>query len=394
MKKILFFLAIALPWLGMAQIKLSKKAEISVITCGPWQAEVYTAFGHSAIRVKDDSLGIDLAYNYGVFDFHQPNFYLNFTKGYLYYQLGVRKYQDFHYEYEYFNRYVHEQKLDLTDSQKQKVFDYLLWNSKPENKSYVYDYFYNNCATKIRDVFADVLKGEVVFDGSYVKTKYTIRQLTDLYLQQQPWGDLGIDICLGLPMDKPASPYEYMFLPDYIESGFDHATINGNPIVKGKITSNGGKVEVLPRRLFHPWNVFGFFFLITATISWYDWKRKKISKWFDVILFTVLGLLGWLLLLLWTATDHHAAAKNFNLLWALPSHLLIFGILAGHPKPFLKKYFAGVSAVCGLLLLSWAFLPQQLNLFLIPFVGVILLRSFILASLLTKSIKKEALVAV
>jgi hypothetical protein len=382
MKKLLFFLLAALPFAGKAQIKLSTQAEIFVVTCGPWQAEVYTAFGHSAIRVKDDSLGIDLAYNYGMFDFNQPNFYLNFTKGYLYYQLGVRKYEDFHYEYEYFHRYVHEQKLNLIDQQKQKIFDYLLWNSKPENRSYVYDYFYNNCATKIRDVFAEVLKGEVAFNGSYVKTNYTIRQLTDLYLQQQPWGDLGIDICLGLPMDKKASPYEYMFLPDYIESGFDHATINGKPLVSEKMTTNEAAQENLPRSLFHPWNVFGVFLLITAAISFYDWRRRKISKWFDVTLFTVLGLLGWLLLLLWTATDHHAAAKNFNLLWALPTHLLVFGLLAKKPKAFIKKYFGVVTIICSLLLLTWAFLPQQLNLFLIPFVAAILIRSFTLRSLL------------
>ena len=239
MRKLLLLLFL-LPFYCPAQENhLSDKAIISVITCGPSQEELYTAFGHSAIRVFDPKYNFDAVYNYGVFDFNQPNFYLNFAKGFLYYKLGVYDYQNFQAHYVMDNRYVHEQVLNLNQHQKQKLFDYLQNNALPQNQSYPYDYFYNNCATKIRDVIEAALgKENVTFDGSYIKTKYTIRDLTDIYLRDQPWGDLGIDICLGLPMDKVATPYEYMFLPDYIESGFDHAYIkndNGKePIVKSK----------------------------------------------------------------------------------------------------------------------------------------------------------------
>ncbi len=211
---VLFLLA-SLPGYSQGPV-LSPSAEISIITCGPWQGEVYAAFGHSAIRVHDPSLGLDDAYNYGVFDFNQPNFYLNFTRGFLYYKLGVYSYPDFRDYYKYYNRYINEQVLDLSQDQKQAIYNYLEWNAKPENETYRYDYFYNNCATRVRDVFADVLKDSIQFDGSFITTHYTIRELTDLYLKYQPWGDLGIDIGLGLPMDKIAAPYEYMFLPDYI----------------------------------------------------------------------------------------------------------------------------------------------------------------------------------
>ena len=216
---------VALPVILQAQRTLSPDATISVITCGPWQGELYSAFGHSALRVYDPSQQINDAYNYGVFDFDQPNFYLNFAKGSSYYKLAVWDYQGFVNMYIYDNRFVHEQILNLTPAQKQKVYDFLQWNALPDNRFYRYDYFYDNCATRIRDVFVNVFQDSVVFDGSYVQTNYTIRELTDLYLQDQPWGDLGIDICLGLHMDKTADPYEYMFLPDYIESAFDHATI-------------------------------------------------------------------------------------------------------------------------------------------------------------------------
>ncbi len=363
--------------------QLSEQAEISVITCGPYQGELYSAFGHSAIRVYDPANQTDLAFNWGVFDFDQPNFYLNFARGFLYYKLGVYSYPHFRDHYISYNRYVHEQVLDLNSFQKQKLFEYLEWNAQPENVNYRYDYFYNNCATKVRDVLVEVFKDSVTFDGSYVTTDYTIRDLTDIYLKHQPWGDLGIDICLGLPMDKRATPYEYMYLPDYIESGFDHATLNNQPIVKNKIIAYQSMPEEIPSSILHPWVVFGLLLIVTATISLYDWKRKKLSKWFDITLFSIVGWVGVLLLLLWIATDHQAAAKNFNLLWAFPLHALAAIVLIKKgPQPLLSKYFLGIAIILVATLVFWFFLPQQLNVFLLPVVAALLIRSWVISKLI------------
>ncbi|HPW61416.1 MAG TPA: DUF4105 domain-containing protein [Cyclobacteriaceae bacterium] len=386
MRKILILSLILISLYGYSQdVSLTDSAQVSIITCGPYKKELYAAFGHSAIRVYDPVLKIDYAYNYGVFDFDQPNFYLNFARGYLYYKLGVYPYPLFRDYYISYNRFVHEQILELTAEQKQKVFDYLQWNARPENQTYRYDYFYNNCATKIRDVLAEVLQGQIKFDGSFIKTDYTIRELTDLYLSPQPWGDLGIDICLGLPMDKTAIPYEYMFLPDYIESSFDHASLSSHPIVKQKISVYEEIPEGIPFSFIHPWIVFGVFLLVTAGLTYYDWKRKTLSKWFDIIVFSVVGWIGVLLLLLWTATDHQAAAKNFNLLWALPLHA-IAGIilLKKSPQLWLVKYFSGVAILLVATLAFWFLLPQQLNIFLIPIVIALIIRSWAISKLLVK----------
>jgi hypothetical protein len=386
MNKIIAFGLVLLSTTGFSQrFILSDSATISVITCGPYGKELYAAFGHSAIRVNDPELKFDAAYNYGVFDFNQPNFYLNFARGYLYYKLGVYSYVDFRDYYIEHNRFVHEQVLDLTAEQKQQVFDYLDWNSKPENQTYRYDYFYNNCATKIRDVFTEVLKENLTFDGSFIKTDYTIRELTDLYLKPQPWGDLGIDICLGLPMDKKASPYEYMFLPDYIESSFDHATINNQPIVKKKNIVYTPHPENNSFSLFHPWIVFGCFLTLTLVLSFYDWKRKKLTKWFDVLLFSMVGWVGILLLILWVATDHQAAARNLNLLWAFPLHAIAAVLLIRKKSSeFLIKYFQMTATLLGSTLLFWWLLPQQLNVFLIPIIIALAIRSFLISKLLIK----------
>lgn len=363
-----------------AQRKLSPDATISVITCGPGQEELYSAFGHSALRVYDPRQQIDEAYNYGVFDFDRPYFYLNFARGDLYYQLAVWDYQAFANVYMYYNRFIHEQVLNLTPEQKQRVYDFLQWNALPENRFYSYDYFYDNCATRIRDVFVHVFEDSVEFDGSYIKTRHTIRELTDLYLDQQPWGDLGIDICLGLPMDKVADPYEYMFLPDYIESGFDHATIYRDgervPLVSRKMVVYEPREEDPPRGLPHPLVVFSIVALAVATISVIDLRRGKISHWLDAILFGITGLIGLLLLCLWLFTDHAAAARNLNILWALPTHLVAVFMLKRESKG-IRIYFLITAILSAALLICWKLLPQMLNYSLIPIVIALGIRAFV-----------------
>jgi hypothetical protein len=365
-KKYLVLVALIVSISNFAQ-QLSPEASISLITIGPTQKELYSAFGHSAIRVNDPQLPLDYFYNYGVFSFNQPNFYLNFARGLNYYQLGVYDYPPYRDYYIRENRYIHEQILNLTPEQKQKVFDFLQWNALPENKLYLYDYFYDNCATRPRDVLQQVLMNDIVFDQTPEQKSITIRDLTDIYLDQQPWGDLGIDICLGLPMDKVAKRTEYMFLPDSLESGFDRAKIKTDsswlPLVANKVVV----FESVPTQnsfsIFHPWIVFGLVSMGMIGISFYDWQRKKLTKWVDRTVLIITGMLGVLLTILWLFTSHKAAANNMNILWALPTNL-VFPFIA----KVKKQYFLVASCLTAILLVTWFFLPQQLHVFLIPLV--------------------------
>jgi hypothetical protein len=377
MKKFLWlFILIA----TTSKAQLSDEAYISVLTCGPYQEELYSAFGHSAFRIFDPVKGIDVACNYGMFDFSQPNFYLNFALGNNLYMLGIEDYQRFESRYIRENRFIHEQILNLTNDQKQKLFAYLQRNALPENASYYYDYFYNNCSTKIRDVLREALGDDVKFDESYITTDMTIRELTDLYIKkQQPWGDLGIDICLGLPMDKKAAPLEYMFLPDYVESGFDRASVSQNgsivPLVKEK-RMNYEERELDPEKgLPHPLYLTGIIALLALALTVRDFRKQKLSNGFDIALFTTTGLLGILLALLWFVTNHQAAAKNFNLLWAFPLHF-VAAIAMIKSRRWLKNYFLFTTILTVITLLSWPFLPQQLHYALIPFVAAIGIRAF------------------
>lgn len=380
MKKWLF-LVFLFPMAIRAQLNLSPAAEIHIVTCGPYQDELYSAFGHSAIRVKDEQAGMDLIYNYGVFDFNQPHFYLNFARGHLRYRLAVMNYRGFVQSYVEENRFVHEQVLNLAQPQKQALFDFLEWNARPENMYYNYDYFYDNCATRVRDAVKSVLGDSVSFDGGYIHTHYSIRDLCHIYLRRQPWGELGIDICLGLPMDKVATPWMYMFLPDYIEQGFDHASlVNGEgqgPLVKQTLLT----YEARPSEEGFIWNTpllfFSAFLLLGIFITYEGISKKRNMYWFDIILFSLTGLLGWLLLILWVATDHKAAAENMNILWAFPLHFpMVLFLLRSRKSNFVLYYFRTTAVVCFLLLVFWFWLPQQLHYSLIPLTMLLLLRSF------------------
>lgn len=380
MKKILLLLLLLVNTLAFAEVQLTDKAEIRIVTCGPYQGELYSAFGHSAIRVFDPELGIDLIYNYGVFNFNQPNFYLNFAKGHLLYRLAVSRYQPFVESYIEENRYVHEQILNLTPAENQKVFEFLQWNAQEDNMHYYYDYFYDNCATRVRDVMKNALGDSVRFEDSHITTSYTIRDLCDLYLQQQPWGDLGIDLCLGLPMDKPATPWMYMFLPDYLEQGYDHAYIKVKTGEKPLVKETISVYEALPEKKETNWNTpilyFTAFLILGLMITYQGYNAQRGMYWFDAVVFSIVGLIGWLLFILWFATDHRAAAQNMNILWAIPLHFPVALILLRKKKPnWLKPYFTLTALIAFITLIAWPWLPQDLNNSLIPLVILLMVRA-------------------
>src|SRR5690606_35015501 len=223
----------------------------------------------------------------------------------------------------------------------------------------------------LRYVCAHVFEDSVTFDGANIDTRHTIYELSDPYLCQQQWGDVCIAICRVMPMGKFAHTYEYTFLPDYIESGFDHATIYHDgarvPLVAEKIIVYTPREEDPQQGLPHPLFVFSIVAVAIAGISISDLRRRNATLWVDAILFGITGLIGLLLLTLWLFTDHAAAARNLNLLWALPTHLIVVVLLKRKSKR-IRIYFLVTAILSLLLLVSWNLLPQMLHYSLIPVV--------------------------
>jgi hypothetical protein len=171
-----------------------------------------------------------------------------------------------------------------------------------------------------------------------------------------------------------------MFLPDYVEYGFDNATITQNgldvPLVKEKIITYESRDEEPPKGPPHPLYVFATLAFLALVITIWDFARRKLSMWFDVLLFSAAGLTGLLLCFLWFFTDHRAAAKNFNLLWALPTHLIAVTAFFNQAK-WLKGYFFLIAIITGATLVAWPILPQTLHYALIPLVATLGIRAFV-----------------
>ncbi|MCG2420233.1 DUF4105 domain-containing protein [Aequorivita sp. F47161] len=358
---------------------LSETSEISILTIGPG-AELYDKFGHSAFRIQDPLNEVDVVFNYGKFDFDTPNFYTKFAQGKLLYELGVSYYQPFYNSYVAQNRWVKEQTLNLNYAEKQAISDFLWHNAKPENKKYKYDFFYDNCATKIRDVVQIVLGDKLEFKEDHIKEVLSFRELIQQNLHANTWGSMGIDIALGAVIDRKAKPIEYQFLPDYVYAGAANAIIHRN----GKTENLVKETTVLfnndpssPENMFitSPLFILGLIGLLIVFITYRDFKRSTRSRFLDTAIFIFTGLVGVLLLLLWFATDHTATANNYNLLWAFPiSLLVVIAISKKQVSIKLKRYILLLVLLLALLTIHWITGVQVFAIALLPLLIALAIR--------------------
>lgn len=379
MKKALFalFFSCISPFL-IAQT-ISEAATISLLTGSPG-TELYATFGHSAIRVKDPLQNLDIVFNYGTFNFDTQNFYVKFVRGQLEYKLSKEYFKVFIPSYAYDNRSIVEQELNLTLQQKRKLFALLQENYKPENRYYKYDFFFDNCSSRIRDIMLKAFGDDFQYHyPDYWKTsKLTFRNLIDLYLTHHHWSDFGIDIALGLPTDAIAGPSDYMFLPDYLFEGFETATIvqggSAVPLIVSTKTILGRK-DIAPEVHFiTPAKLMWVLFVLSVALSYLSFKRGISIRWFDVAYFSLIGIVGWVVFLLWFFTDHIATKDNLNILWAVPFHFPVFMFWSKIPDK-LRRWYIWIFGVIDLLILSlWYIFPQNYHFVFIPLILIMLMR--------------------
>ncbi len=367
---VLLWVIAALP--SWSQVQLSEQASIRLMTVAPGEM-LYSLFGHSALRVYDPVLRLDRCYNYGTFDFEDPNFLLNFCRGRLRYYLDTEPYRYFEYGNLREGRATKEQVLQLNAQQRQFLFDLLEENAREENKYYLYDFFYDNCATRIRDVVEKALFYQVTFDTTHLPLGKTMRQLLYPYLENHPWTRLGIDLALGMPADRVASGRDFMFLPDYLHDAFARATI-GDSIALVAESYETPRWAVREREPASAgfWERPLWAMMLVAVLGVAAMFSRRAECLFDLVFWLVLGLAGLLLFLLWVATDHTTTKANWNLLWALPTHLLFFW--RTKRTELTETYFTVVGAVAFGLLLVWGFIPQNLPEEVLPIVVLIALK--------------------
>jgi hypothetical protein len=378
---ILFFsFFIVLPVKSIAQeITLSETAEVSILTMGPGSV-LNDSFGHSAFRVKDSKQNIDVVYNYGVYDFDTPNFYLKFAQGKLLYTLARNNFTPFYDYYSKQNRWIKEQVLNLNPSEKQDIFNFLQNNFKPENREYKYDFFFNNCATKMRDVLSTILKGKISYQGDLDSDPYTFRELIQKNVDWNSWGSFGMDIAIGAVVDRKATAWEHQFLPEYVFKGADKANLNrgqeSTDLVKNTLDLFENSPKKIKTNFFtSPLFIMGLLAFIILGITYKDFKNNTRNRWLDVSIYSITGVIGLLLLFLWFATDHSTTHNNYNLLWAFPLSLFfVFAISKENTKSWLNRYVVFQILMIVLMTIHWITGVQVFTYGLIPLLIALLVR--------------------
>ncbi|RYE24526.1 MAG: DUF4105 domain-containing protein [Sphingobacteriales bacterium] len=349
LKQLLLLVAVFSCLQTNAQTPDSSHLRVSLLTCGTGP-ETWETFGHTAIRIVDSARGTDMAYNYGTFSFGD-DFALQFMRGKLLYYLSYYPYQNFIQEYREVGRSVEEQELLLSGDKKKELQDFLHMNAEEENRYYKYDFFFDNCATRIRDVFPKSLGKGFVFGKTPAATnRITFREIINQYYAPKHWERLGVNVLLGSRIDKVMTNEDMMFLPDYLRDGIAKATLNGKSIA-------GAVTPILPNKvdmsigLNEPFVLMCIICLLTIvglTVK----PLKALGKFMTFLLLFVTGLLGVLIIVMWLGTDHQGCQNNFNILWLLPTNLMM---------AFARKRNKGRYAIIGIVLIIVSLLLHLLK---------------------------------
>lgn len=358
--------------------------KISFITCHAG-SNIYELCGHSALRIQYN--GQDIAVNYGLFDFNSPNFVYRFVKGETDYRVGAYPFNRFLRQYTHENRRIVEQELNLTPSQALKLVELLYINLLPQNCIYRYNYVKDNCATRPIDMIERAVGDSILFANQPISdiVKHTFRNEMRHFHKNYPWYQFGIDLALGSGIDYEITPRESGFAPEQLEKLLSNATIpdsTGNRIALVKSTNilnigNPDGAQLPPTKwYFTPIFCFSILFILTLTITIRDFKRKKITKWLDCILFSSFGLLGCILTFLIFVSTHEATSPNYLYVWLNPL-CFVAGLLIWLKKCNKILYFYHFANFVALLLLitTWHWLGQSANIAFVPLILCSLIRS-------------------
>lgn len=396
----LLFLVLFLTALAQAVNKnQSDSVRISLLTCAPGE-EIYSLFGHTAIRYEEPAKGIDIVFNYGLFNFNTPNFMLRFALGETDYELGAIPYERFAAEYEYFGRSVWKQELAIDQVEKEKLISLLEENLRPENRIYRYNFFYDNCATRPRDKIEEAIHGKVIYlpRTKNGETK-SFRDIVHQYTLKHPWAQFGIDFCVGSEADKPITDRLKMFAPFYLKTAFENAQINRDslhlPLVSRtekiidceRWAENESAPETDIWDTMTPMRCSLLLLIIVAGVTIYGIRRKKSLWGLDVLLFAVAGIAGCVIAFLALFSQHPAVSSNYLLFVFHPLHLFCLPFFIYKERKGQKsRYHIANAIVLTLFIALFITIPQRIDFAVLPLALCLLIRS---ASNLILTYKKK-----
>ena len=328
--------------------------EFSLLTCQPHD-EVYSLYGHTAIRYHElRPGGLDWAFNYGVFDFKKPHFVARFVFGLTDYELGAYPYKYFVREYRRFGSMVTEQVLNLTDEEKMALHDALAINLRPENKIYRYNYFYNNCTTKARDIIESCINGKVEYAG---RENYTpsYRDMVHSMTRNNPWSKFGNDLLLGIKADWKTDLRQQEFLPGNLLYDFDHAQIYSNgsyrPLIKERRIAVPAGVQIIESGFpLTPLACAAILLAVGIVIFFFEWRKKRVFVLWDVLLMMTTGTIG-IVLTLMLFSQHPTVSLNLQIILCNPlPWLFLWPVIRGRETRYWK-----ITAILAVLFLIGSF---------------------------------------
>ena len=328
--------------------------EFSLLTCQPHD-EVYSLYGHTAIRYHElRPGGLDWAFNYGVFDFKKPHFVARFVFGLTDYELGAYPYKYFVKEYRRFGSMVTEQVLNLTDEEKMALHDALAINLRPENKIYRYNYFYNNCTTKARDIIESCINGKVEYAG---REDYTpsYRDMVHSMTRNNPWSRFGNDLLLGIKADWKTDLRQQEFLPGNLMYDFDHAQIYSNgsyrPLIKERRIAVPAGVQIIESGFpLTPLACAAILLAVGIVIFFFEWRKKRAFVLWDVLLMITTGTIG-IVLTLMLFSQHPTVSLNLQIILCNPlPWLFLWPVIRGRETRYWK-----ITAILAVLFLIGSF---------------------------------------
>ncbi len=300
--------------------------DISLLTCGPG-SEVYTLYGHTAIRVNDRAANEDLVVNYGMFSFDQPFFVLRFVFGLTDYQMGITTMEHFMKVYQTENRWIKEQRLNLSATEKAIMLKAIAENYEPQNRTYRYNYFYDNCTTRARDMIVDHVAGKVSYAES-PEDGVSFRELTHAWNANHRWARFGNDLLLGLKADQPTTLAQRQFLPDNLRQDFAKAVVtdaNGNrrQLVadEQQIGHATKSLDLSVRAFVTPTLCFIALAVLIVVATLIEFKHRRRYWLLDAILLAADGLAG-VILLLMVFSQHPTVSLNLQILLLNPLSLV------------------------------------------------------------------------
>ena len=353
--------------------ELSDAAQVSLVTIYPGEA-IYALWGHSALRIYDPGRSLDILYNYGTFDFGDPlAFVARFAYGKLDYALSRQHYRlTVDHAQHVQGRSVVEQHLRLSTAQKEMLFQFLEGNARPENRTYRYDFLFDNCATRIRDLFTEVL--QIPLPAAAASTD-TYREMLRPYASGRSLLNQGINLGMGLPADQPVTdrsflPLELMHVVAAMQT--DAGTLVAQTDTLYAAPSAAGRAI--------PWAVLGAWLALALGIAISFKGDARTTRAFDGILYLLLGLAGLLIVFLWQVSLHNVTQPNYNVAWLWPTHVVVT-FWRGQAR-WLRTYHlaAAITAVCFVLLIP--VLPQSIPAAALPLAALAALRSMQRAGLL------------